>query len=60
MVTGQLPSSASFLRGVSDAKEGRAPFPAMPQKNDSYEDQMYYRGFVQQTRKLDSLKRISA
>ena len=52
-----LPSSAAFFQGQSDANSG-LPTPKKPPNSASYEEKMYFRGFMQQERKLTKLAEI--
>ncbi len=44
------PSSSAFFKGQSDAKSG-AKSPKIPQSNASFEEHLYYRGYMQQVKK---------
>ena len=46
-----LPSSTAFFQGQTDAASGRA-MPRPPSSHTSYDEAMYFRGFVQQLRKM--------
>lgn len=52
-----LPSSSAFFQGQIDAENG-VPAPEKPKYNASYDEKMYFRGFVQQERKLAKLAEI--
>lgn len=52
-----FPSSAAFFQGQFDAIDGLSE-PKEPSNNASYEEKMYFRGFIQQQRKLAKLAEI--
>lgn len=56
---GDLPSSSEFFRGKEDAEKGKLA-PSAPHKDASYESKMYYLGFMQQIRRSESIRRLSA
>ncbi len=46
-----LPSSTAFFQGQADAYNGLAT-PKQPSPHASYDENMYFRGFMQQQRKM--------
>lgn len=46
-----LPTSAAFFKGQTDAIKGLTP-PRRPLANAAYEEHMYFRGYMQQLRKI--------
>jgi hypothetical protein len=49
-----LPSSTAFFQGQTDAASGRSA-PRQPSSNASYDEKMYFRGFMQQQRKMTKM-----
>ena len=49
-----LPSSTAFFQGQTDAASGLA-MPRSPSSHASYNEAMYFRGFVQQLRKMTKM-----
>lgn len=54
-----LPSSSAFFQGQIDAENG-FPAPEKPKFNASYDEKMYFRGYVQQQRKMAKLAAAQA
>jgi len=52
-----LPESTAFFDGQSAANNG-ASSPVEPSIHASYEEKMYFRGFMQQQRKLTKLSEV--
>ena len=46
-----LPSSTAFFQGQADAASGFSA-PRQPLSHASYDEKMYFRGFMQQQRKM--------
>lgn len=49
-----LPNSTAFFQGQTDAANGVAT-PRQPSSQASYDEKMYFRGFMQQQRKMTKL-----
>lgn len=49
-----LPSSTAFFQGQTDAANGLAT-PKQPSSFASYDEKMYFRGFMQQQRKMTKM-----
>lgn len=49
-----LPSSTAFFQGQSDAASGLS-VPRQPSSHASYDEKMYFRGFMQQQRKMTKM-----
>ncbi|HOY22111.1 MAG TPA: hypothetical protein PK002_03105 [Cellvibrio sp.] len=49
-----LPSSTAFFQGQTDAANGLAA-PRQPSSHASYDEKMYFRGFMQQQRKMTKM-----
>lgn len=49
-----LPSSTAFFQGQTDAANGLSS-PRQPSSHASYDEKMYFRGFMQQQRKMTKM-----
>ena len=49
-----LPSSTAFFQGQTDAANGLS-VPRQPSSHASYDEKMYFRGFMQQQRKMTKI-----